>query len=108
MRNRFFKALGKMLCTQPEFESLVMVDIESLDCKCIEKFAEPLNACLSLKHVTITNCNIDGQLMSILVKGLKMANLTCLSLSDNQLTDDSIEAVNSLLAWHYAQRDSEK
>lgn len=97
-----------MLSNQPEFESLVMLDLESLDCKSIQKFIEPLNTCPVLKHITINNCNIDGQLMSILVRGFKMANLTCLNLSDNQLTDDSIEAVNSLLAWHYAQRDSEK
>jgi len=97
-----------MLSTQPEFESLVMLDLESLDSKCMSNFAEPLNSCVALKHITINNCNIDGQLMSILVRGFKMANLTCLNLSDNQLTDDSIEAVNSLLAWHYAQRDSEK
>lgn len=97
-----------MLATQPDFESLTLLDIESLDIKSVDKFAESLSCCASLKHVTITNCNIDGQLMSILVSGLKMANLTCLNLSENQLTDESIEAINSLLAWHYAQRDSEK
>jgi Ran GTPase-activating protein (RanGAP) involved in mRNA processing and transport len=97
-----------MMASQPTCEELTMLDIESFDHKSIEKFADGLSCCQSLKHVQINNCNIDGIIMSSLVKGFKTCNLTCLNLSDNQLTDDSMEAINSLLAWHYAQRDSEK
>jgi len=105
---KFYRALGKMLSTQTEFEQLTLIDIETLDHKSVDKFAESLGQCTSLKHIQINNCNIDGIVMSTFAKGFKMSNLTCLNLSDNQLTDDSIEAINSLLAWHYAQRDSER